>query len=161
GHHKRVHFEPSGALLALGATGLSRWPIGQDSRAAGRWVVGPPEPLPLPCGQALGQSGDGRVIVTCSPAVDYERPPAGGWILHAARPNQPIRLDPGADIAWIAVSPDGKWVVTVTHGIGLAKIWDARDGSFVKPLAEFGASYPRFSPDSRWLSTEVDGGRLF
>jgi serine/threonine protein kinase/WD40 repeat protein len=159
--NKRVLFEPSGALLVLGPNGLSRWPIGKGSGAAGQWVMGPPERLPLPRGHAVGQSGDGRVIVTCSRAVDDQTPYAGGWILHTDRPNHPIRLDPGADIEWIAVSPDGQWVVTSIHAIGLAKIWDARDGRLVRQLAEFGAGYPRFSPDGLWLSTDVDGGRLF
>jgi hypothetical protein len=31
----------------------------------------------------------------------------------------------------------------------------------VKQLAEYGAGHPRFSPDGRWLSTDVDGGRLY
>jgi WD40 repeat protein len=161
GANKRVLFEPSGAFLVLGPTGLCRWPIGKGSGAAGQWVMGPPERLPLPRGHAVGQSSDGRIIVTCSRAIVGEQAYAGGYILHADWPNQPIRLDPGADIEWIAVSPDGQWVVTVLHAIGLAKIWDARDGQPVRQLAEFGAGYPRFSPDSRWLSTDVDGGRLF
>src|SRR6185295_11963703 len=61
---------------------------------------------------------------------------------------------------WIAVSPDGQWVVTVRH-MGQTKIWNARDGRFDRQLAESGAGYPRFSPDGRWLSTSLDGGRLF
>src|SRR5207248_2342979 len=64
-------------------------------------------------------------------------------------------------IGWIAVSPDGQWVVTVTSPGRLAKIWDARDGRLVKQLAEWGIGYPRFSPDGHWLSTHLDGGRLF
>jgi eukaryotic-like serine/threonine-protein kinase len=152
-----VLFEPSGALLALCPTGLFRWPIAKESSAAGPWVMGPPERLPLP----LGQSRDGRVIVTCSRAINIEHAHAGGWILHADRPDQPIRLDPGADIVHIAVSPDGYWIVTVVQSSGLAKVWDARDGKLVTQLAEWGSGYPRFSPDSRWLSTDLDGGRLF
>jgi serine/threonine protein kinase/WD40 repeat protein len=159
--HVRALFEPSGALLVLGPTGLSRWPIGKKAGAAGQWVMGPPQRLPLPRGSALGQSRDGRVTVTCSRGVDSEQPYAGGWILHADRPNQPIHLDPCADIGWITVSHDGRWVVTATHGVGQAKIWDARDGRLVRQLAEVGAGYARFSPDGRSLSTDVDGGRLF
>lgn len=156
-----VLFEPSGALLQLGPRGLFRWPIAKKSSTAGQWVMGPPERLPLPCGEALGQSRDGRVIVTCDRAIGTEQAYAGGWILHADRPDPPIHLDPGADIVFTAVSPDGRWVVTVTHGVGLAKIWDARDGRFVKLLAEYGAGCPHFSPDGNWLSTDLDGGRLF
>jgi WD40 repeat protein/Flp pilus assembly protein TadD len=159
--HKQVLFEPSGALLTLGPTGVSRWPVVTDSADPGRLVVGPPERLPLPPGSALGRSRDGRVIVTCSRAVSSQQAYAGGYILHADRTNQPIRLDPGADIGGIAVSPDGRWVVTVVHQTGLAKIWDARDGRLVKQLAERGAGSARFSPDGRWLSTDLDGGRLF
>jgi hypothetical protein len=39
-----------------------------------------------------------------------------------------IRLDAGADIVWIAVSPDGRWVVTLTHDPNsLARVWDVLD----------------------------------
>jgi serine/threonine protein kinase/WD40 repeat protein len=161
GLNNRVLFEPPGALLTLGPTGLSRWPVEADPAAPDRLVVGPPVPLPLPPGCALGQSRDGRVIVTCSRAAANEQAYAGGWVLHADRPDPPIPLDRGADIGWIAVSPDGKWVVTVVHLSGVTRIWDARDGRRVKQLAERGAGYPLFSPDSRWLSTDLDGGRLY
>ena len=160
GQHNLVHFEPSGALLALCPTGLVRWPVRQESGTPGSCVLGPPERLPLPCGSALGQSRDGRVIVTCSRAVGAEQAGAGGWILHTDRPDQPNRLDAGADIGFIAVSPDARWVVTVNHPGELAKIWDARDGKLVKQLAEWGTGNPHFSPDGRWLSTGLDGGRL-
>lgn len=131
----RVLFEPSGAILSLTPTGLSRWPVAPDPTAPGRLVVGPPEPLPLP--------------VTCSRGVGQEEPHAGGWILHADRPDQPIHLDPGADIGWVVVSPDGRWVITAVHALGLAKIWDAEDGRWIGQLVESGAGYPRFSPDGR------------
>ena len=156
-----VAFEPSGSLLTLSYAGLSRWPVRFGSKASGEWSIGPPEPLPLPNGENLDESRDGRVTVTCDRAVATQRAYAGGWILRSDRPKEPIRLDPGADIIHVAVSPDSRWVVTATHVVGLAKIWDARDGRIVKQLAEWGATFPRFSPDGRWLSTRLDGGRLF
>jgi serine/threonine protein kinase/WD40 repeat protein len=157
-----VLFEPSGAsLLTLSYAGLSRWPIRSVIGSTGELSIGPPEPLPLPNGEGLDQSHDGRVTVTCDRSVSTQQPFAGGWILRSDRPNEPIRLDAGADVIHVAVSPDARWVVTATHMVGVAKIWDARDGRFVKQLAEWGASFPRFSPDGRWLSTELDGGRLF
>jgi serine/threonine protein kinase/WD40 repeat protein len=162
GSYNRVLFEPSGALLTMSLAGVFRWPLRTESSVASESVLGPPERLPLPRGSALGQSGDGRVIVTCARAVVAEQAYAGGWILQTDRPGQPLRIDAGADIGDIVVSPDGRWVVTVTHEVGLAKIWDARDGRLVKQLADWGTGYyPRFSPDGRWLSTSVDGGRLF
>ncbi len=119
-----VHFEPSGSLLVLGPSGLDRWPISRDLTVAAG-VVGPPEHLPLPRGQLLGQSGDGRVTVTCSRAVAEEAPHAGGWLLHADRPDQPRRLDAGVDLGFITVSPDGNWVVTgarlLRRGQGLGR----------------------------------------
>jgi serine/threonine protein kinase/WD40 repeat protein len=158
----KVRFEPSGALLVLNSTGLTRWPVETDRTTVGRLVVGPPVPLALPPGGILDQSRDGRVIVACSRASSTEESYAGGWILHADRPNDPpIRLDPGRDIGWIAVSPDGRWVVTASHSVGLAKMWDARDGHLIRQVTEFGAGPLHFSPDSRWLTTDADGGRLF
>src|SRR5262249_38081413 len=102
-----------------------------------------------------------RVLVACNRAVGPWQPYAGGWIVHADQPDQPIRIDPGADICYISVSPDGRWVVTSTQAVGMCKVWDASDGRFVKQLADWGAGWPRFSPDGRWLSTSLDGGRVF
>jgi serine/threonine protein kinase/WD40 repeat protein len=160
GGGKCVVFEASGALLTLGPTGVSRWPVNADPSAPERLTVGSPERLPLPIGHTLGQSHDGRVIVTCARRINVQQLYAGGWVLHTDRPDPPIRLDPGADISWITVSPDGRWVVTVVHGSGVTKVWDARDGRLEKQLAERGTKLVQFSPDSRWLSTELDGGRL-
>jgi serine/threonine protein kinase/WD40 repeat protein len=155
-----LRFEPSGALLTAGYAGVLRWPARADPKAPQRLLLGPPQRF-LPPAEYISQSKDGRVIVACIRAVGYGQAYAGGWILHADRPNQPIRLDAGADVGFIAVDPAGQWVVTVNFVQGLAKIWDARDGRPVKQLTEYGAGYPRFSPDGCWLATNVDGGRLF
>jgi serine/threonine protein kinase/WD40 repeat protein len=157
-----VHFEPTGSLLTTTRGGLLRWPVQHHPTRPGQWVVGPSQQLlEAPNCEEIGQSRDGRVIVTCCRAVSIMQPFAGGWILHGDRLSQPIRLDPGADVAFITVSPDGRWVATATLAEGRVKIWDARDGKLVKQLAESGAEYPHFSPDGRWLSTARDRGRLF
>jgi serine/threonine protein kinase/WD40 repeat protein len=161
GETNGILFEPSGALLTLCRTGLFRWPVQRGSDSADQLLLGPPESLSLPFGLVLGQSQDGKVIVTCDRAAGSQQAHAGGWILRDDRPGEPIRIDAGADIGFIAVSPDARWVVTVTFGEGTAKIWDARNGRFVKQLTEHGAGHPRFSPDGKWLSTDADGGQLF
>jgi serine/threonine protein kinase/WD40 repeat protein len=161
GHHNQVLFEPTGAVLTLTETGVLRWPVRLESPSADHLVVGPPEPLPLPPGNSLGLSGDGRVIASCSRAAGAPHTYAGGWILHADRPGPPIRIDAGADVAFIAVSPDGRWVVTAAHEAGPIKIWDARDGRLVKQLADQENAYPAFSHDGRWLCIGGRGGELF
>jgi serine/threonine protein kinase/WD40 repeat protein len=129
GTNTLFHFEQTGALLALTPAGLFRWQMTKASGAELRVVMGPPQQLRLPRGSYLGQSDDGRVIVTCARTTPGEREFAGAWVLHADRPDKPLRIDQGADIDYIAVSPDGRLVVTVANDNGPAKIWDARDGN--------------------------------
>jgi serine/threonine protein kinase/WD40 repeat protein len=162
GRNNSVLFEPSGALLTLSnsSLGLRRWPITKEFESTRKLSIGPAEPLRLSIGGFIGQSRDGRVTVTNCRSVSDGVTNAGAWILHAGA-KEPIRLDAGADIGDIAISRDGRWVVTTTFGVGLAKLWDARDGRLVKRLANWGANGPCFSPDGRWLSTTLEGGRLF
>jgi tetratricopeptide (TPR) repeat protein len=42
----------------------------------------------------------------------------------------------------------------------LTKIWDARTGELGQQLPDRLGFIPAFSPDGRWLSTDLDGGRL-
>jgi serine/threonine protein kinase/WD40 repeat protein len=160
-----VHFEPSGDLLTASASGVLRWPVRVDPLTARpdtgvrSILVGPPQTL-LPRAVNVKQSRDAKVLVACCSAVGVWQPHAGAWIMHADRPDEPIRIEPGEDIVNVAVSPNGKWVVTATLA-GQAKVWHAADGKFEKKLADFGAIHPRFSPDSRWLCTYGGGGRLF
>jgi WD40 repeat protein len=63
-----------------------------------------------------------------------------------------------------AVSPDGNWVVTGSHGAikgSALKIWDARTGEHKRdlPVAEY--CYVSFSPDGKWLLTAGGGARLW
>jgi len=139
-------------LLTLSSDGLFRWPLKQKKENDVSITMGPAQRLPLPPGMAIDQSADGRVIVTSDRTVGPYQKYAGGWIWHTDQDKQPIRIDEGADVESIAVSPDGRWVVTANHRVGLAKLWDARDGRFIKELVPWGANIPRFSQDGRWLS---------
>jgi serine/threonine protein kinase/WD40 repeat protein len=160
GKTNAVLFEPSGALLTLSDEGLQRWPISKGFEGTGKLSIGPPKQLTSAPGGRIAQSRDGRVIVTSCRSVAAGIPYAGVWVLHAEHPNEPIRIDPGADATDIAISSDGRWIVATTHYVGMAKLWDARDGRLVKQLASWGAICPCFSPDGRWLSIGVEEGRL-
>jgi serine/threonine protein kinase/WD40 repeat protein len=153
-------FEPSGTLLAVSDDGLRRWPISKGFDVTGTLSIGPPKQLTSVTGGRIAQSRDGHVIVTSCRSVADAKPLAGIWILRGEY-SKPVRIDPGADISDIAISPDGRWIVAATHYVGSAKVWDARDGRLVKQLANWGASCPCFSCDGRWLSIGIEGGCLF
>jgi WD40 repeat protein/tRNA A-37 threonylcarbamoyl transferase component Bud32 len=142
-------FEPSGALLTSGQTGLQRWPVG--ARADGSWRIGPPARLAsLRPGGQLARSRDGRVLAS----AQFQ----GAVVLHRDRLDAPIRLGPHADVRYIAVSPDGKWVVTGTHNGTAAKVWEADTGKLVQTLLpDHSSGRVEFSPDGKWLAT---GGRI-
>ena len=115
-----VLFEASGALLTNGSAGLMRWPVQADQASPGLLRIGPPHKLSVPgpiC--HIATSGDGRVI-----AVSQFQ---GGRVLHAERPDQPVPIGPHDDARYVAVSRDGRWVVTGSHNGTGVKIWDAAD----------------------------------
>ena len=149
-----VLFEPSGALLTNGSAGLLRWPVQADAASPGLLRIGPPHKLSVPgpiCHVAC--SGDGRVI-----AVSQFQ---GGRVLHADRPDQPVPIGPHDDARYVAVSPDGRWVVTGAHNGTGVKIWEARSGELEKELPVDSGSRVGFSPDGKWLATTGGGLRLW
>ncbi len=157
---RMLHFEPSGALLSASGSGLHRWPVLNDADKPEHISFGPPERL-LPRAHTFGYSDDCRVLAAANRAVGKSQPEAGGWIFHADQPGKPIRMDAGADIMNIAVSPDGKWVVTSTFATGIAKVWKAEDGQFVKQISDWGVDALRSSRDGRWLATSLYQGKVF
>jgi WD40 repeat protein len=149
--------EPSGGLLTIGTFGSFRWPVRIDA-GQGRVTIGPPSRLPLPPGESLGRSRDGRVLVSVARAVGDRQPHAGGWVMRTDRLTSASRLDPMGDTLYAAVDPEGRWVVTVRHEAGPpATVWDATDGRLIRQLR----GYPAFSPDGRWLALAGEEGRLY
>ncbi len=149
-----VLFEPSGALLTTGSAGLLRWPVHADGSSPGLLRVSPPHILSVPgIVSRLACDRDGRVI-----AVSQFQ---GGRVLHADRPDQPLRIGPHDDARNIAVSPDGRWVVTGTHNKTGVRIWEAQTGKLAKELNADGGSGVGFSPDGKWLATTAGGLRLW
>jgi WD40 repeat protein len=148
-----VDFEPGagGALLVGDESGLYRWPVRPDPQVPGRRRIGPPQALGFPAGGFYGRSADGRVLATAFRSVDWCEPWAGCWVRHADRPDRPLILDAGKDIRSLAVSPDGRWVVTLERADGPVKLWDANTGRPERTLRERGGEV-HLSPDGRWLS---------
>ncbi len=156
----RVAFDGAGNLLTNGFNGAFRWPVRPEATNPGRLLIGPPQRLPFHPGQNnIAASRDGQVIAQCMFNGYGEQDYAGGWILH---PNSPLprRVDARLGMDWTSVSPDGRWVAFGQH-MTRVNVFDAATGQRVwQSPAEHG-DYCRFSPDGRWLVTDVDGGQVY
>src|SRR5206468_1653140 len=88
----------------------------------------------------------------------------GGLVFEAQNPQHARWLRPHSDVRHIAISPDGRWVVTASQGPGGMKLWDVQTGRLVHdfPSVTHEVSWVRsFSPDGRWLAVNWDGWVLF
>jgi tetratricopeptide (TPR) repeat protein len=78
-------------------------------------------------------------------------PYAGGWLLTADRPDDPLYLAAGVRMAAADVSRDGRWVCFGLHASRM-KVFDGRTG---RPVWEDShdrmGQGGRFTPDGRWL----------
>jgi WD40 repeat protein/tetratricopeptide (TPR) repeat protein len=147
-----LRFDPSGrALLALDRQGLVRWPF---DPGAGK--IGPPERLHASTvTDAWGISRDQQTIAIPMYA-------GGAQIWHRDRPEYWTYVPRQHDVRHVAVSPDGRWVVTGSHVSGTVTVSDAGTGRQVKHLLEQGG-WAVFSPDGHWLAVAAftGGGRLW
>jgi hypothetical protein len=129
-----------------------------DRAEPARYRLGPPEQLlPYKSGDHWGRSADGQTLAI----PDYSR---GAVVVHRGLPTRTVRLQPQQDVRHCAVSPDGRWVATGSHGStdGLgAKVWDAATGELAKEFRVPGYCEVWFSPDGRWLMTTGGGCRLW
>jgi WD40 repeat protein len=150
-----VLFEPGGALLTIGPGDVRRWPVRCDPASGGALHLGPPDQLPVPGSNCkLAQSRDGRVLAC---------PHWGGaYVMFAERSEQPVKIDGHEDVRSVAVSPDGRWVATGSHGSSaFVKVWEAATAKHVKDLLTGGGTAVAFSPDGKWLATTGDGIRVW
>jgi eukaryotic-like serine/threonine-protein kinase len=150
GQTNSIRFAPSGELITMGRTGLAKWPVREGPRGSNSFQVGPPELLTTHAGLNIDLSRDGRLLA-------HSQDHADAIVLDFDRPGTPIRLGPQADVRYIAISPDGRWVATGSHhGRDGLKVWSLPDGRFQKQFPNTGYyANPLFSPDGRWLTTNV------
>jgi serine/threonine protein kinase/WD40 repeat protein/tetratricopeptide (TPR) repeat protein len=144
---ENVLFEPSGSLLTYGYAGLNRWTIKPPARSGGEWTIGPPQTLlhAYSWDRRIAVSRDGKVVAAA--IVD------GAVVFNAERGNQPMRLGPHSnDVRRIAVSPDGRYVVSVAFDPHGAKVWEAATGKHVADLLPTHSGFrPSFTPDGKYL----------
>jgi hypothetical protein len=74
---------------------------------------------------------------------------AGGWIRHP-NASQPRWVDPGVNMNWASVSPDGCWVAFGVHAERV-NVYEAETGRRVWQSPDDGSAHGCFSPDGRWL----------
>jgi WD40 repeat protein len=152
-----LRFDAEGALWTHGRHGLLRWPVTVDPKT-GQRRYGPPRGgvLGRTHSEPHGSSTDARVVAI----PDYNR---GALVLHRDSMRL-LRLSPQDDVRFCAVSPDGRWVATGSHGLRAgagAKVWGAKDGRHEKDLPVGDHCRVQFSPDGKWLLTTSGGPRLW
>jgi serine/threonine protein kinase/WD40 repeat protein len=144
-------FDAAGAFISAGPDGPKRWPV--SASADGSVRVGRPEPLPLPgVFSWVAGTPDGRVVA----GVEIDK----GVVVDRDRPDRPIWLTPLSDARDVAISPDGRWVVTGDHGGQGLTVWNADSGRVVKRLCDGHLGRSIFSPDCRFLAggfSAIDG----
>jgi eukaryotic-like serine/threonine-protein kinase len=159
-----VRTDDSGALVTHGRAGLMRWPMIRDPKTSRR-VYGPPQKLAPAMGRVLnGAASDKSCRVLAF--ADFNEG-AVEMLLPEGRPatqEDMRRLGPQEDVRHCAVSPDGRWIATGSHGAvsgPAAGIWAAQTGRHVCDLPVTAQCCLAFSPDGRWLLTTGGGARLW
>jgi serine/threonine protein kinase/WD40 repeat protein/tetratricopeptide (TPR) repeat protein len=148
GDTAKAAFDSSGALWTYGHGGLLRWPVRVVRGSGEVYTVGPAQTVfgSPTFGVRMAVSLDGRVS-----AVALAR--ADALIFHRDRPHRPIRLrHKQNDVRDIAVSADGRFVVTPSRAGQGAKVWEADTGKLLKHLLPTEAQWmASFTPDGKWL----------
>jgi hypothetical protein len=121
-------FDGEGRLYTNSFEGCFRWPVRLEGE---RLTAGPPERLPFhPGREAVAASADGRTVAQAQYNGYGMQYHAGGWLLTADRPDDPLYLAAGVGMGPADVSRDGRWVCFGVHA-NRAKVFDGRTGQQV------------------------------
>jgi WD40 repeat protein len=138
-----------------------RWPVRPDPAEPARYHCGPPERLLADrSGRPdwnWGSSATGQTLAI--PLFNR-----GADVVHHGPPARRVRLQPQQDVRYCAVSPDGSWVATGSHGNTdgrAARVWNAATGRLVQAFPVPRVCKVAFSPDGRWLLTNSSGCQLW
>jgi eukaryotic-like serine/threonine-protein kinase len=149
GNSRHVMFEASGDLITSGSGAVWRWPVRLEPEP-GEFRIGPPSPVPLPDSDCrIDEDHAGRIIALAK----YD----GAYVV---LPGRVLRIPALDNCRYVAVSPDGQWLVTGSHGKIGARVWHLPDGAPVKDLKVEG-SWVAFSPDGKRLMTGASPCRLW
>ncbi|HEV3078773.1 MAG TPA: protein kinase, partial [Gemmataceae bacterium] len=156
GEMRSAVFHPNGrSLFTGGSRGLYRWPIRFAPGSSNRNLqIGPPQLL-------VGRIDAWQVSLSADSRWLAVADHAGGQAMVLdleETTGKKTRLLKHANAAFVAISPDGRWVATGTWwGFGSAtKVWEAGSGKLVRdlPRSEIqGDAEVAFSPDGQWLMT--------
>jgi serine/threonine protein kinase/WD40 repeat protein len=133
--------------LTQGGNGLLCWPT---RRSQDTLLIGPPRRLgPPSSARGVRASDDGAMLV-----IPYW---TGALVLDRKRPGWRLSLGPQHDVRMVAISPDCRWVATVSwfwdgHSNGV-RVWDARTGELAHDFPLPVQTQVIFSPDGKWLGT--------
>jgi WD40 repeat protein len=156
-----AQFDGAGNLLTNGFEGFFHWPVRPDPADLRLLLVGPPERLPFNRGDCpIAVSRDGRVIAQTMFSGYGMGAYAGGWVLHPSAP-APRRVGAGSS-GMCSVSPNGRWAAFGWVGdAGGVEVDETATGKRVWRSPVVDLCYCRFSPDGRWLLTEIDNSRMY
>ena len=140
----------TGELLTYSQHGLLRWPVIAPEHGEGQWTVGPPQRLPgeAVVGTQVVSDRSGRTIAIAATKSAYIIQDLGERV---------IELAGLLDCRKIAVSPNGRWVVTGNHWGGPVDVWSVETGQRIKRLREDERLVsPKFSSDNSMLAINAE-----
>jgi WD40 repeat protein len=159
GMTQTASFHPNGQeLLIYDQRGLHRRPLRRG--AGGDLTVGPPERLldvpPSDVGafSASGRQDRGRLAV-----ADRKRAQV---IVLDRREGREVCIPGHAEVNWVVLSPDGRWVASSTWGSGqrLVRVANVQSRAVVREWKD-DLRLGCFSPDGRWFVTGGDECRVW